>query len=158
VDAYERALRSISSTEPRDIDAWAHLGNLYLDMADPAGLTVVFPLEPSRTDRRAWLRKALAYYQTGVAVGELALPDPFTGLLVWGQLDNRPFLRALHGLSLALWRLGRFDEAELALLNMLWLNPMDNQGARGLLPYARGRLRWEGDSDESPARSTTTLL
>jgi hypothetical protein len=63
-----------------------------------------------------------------------------------GKLDNRPFFRALHGIALALWRLHRFEAAELVLLNMLWLNPMDNQGARALLPDVRAGRRWD-DTD-----------
>jgi hypothetical protein len=46
-------------------------------------------------------------------------------------------------MALALWQLDRFDEAEQALLNMLWLNPIDNQGARELLVGVRARVRWE---------------
>jgi hypothetical protein len=118
IDAYERSLLAIVRAEPRDVDALAHLGHLYVTMADPAGTEVVFTPEPPASQRRAWLRQALGFYHAGVAVGELALPDPFDGLLVWAQLDNRPFLRALHGMALASWQLGRFDTAEMSLLNM----------------------------------------
>jgi hypothetical protein len=45
-----------------------------------------------------------------VSVAELALPGPFGGFLAWGHLDNRPFLRALHGMALALWQLDRFRQ------------------------------------------------
>lgn len=55
---------------------------------------------------------ALVHYQTGVAIGECALPHRYTGLLRWGIIDNRPFLRCLHGMGLCLWRLGRTEEAE----------------------------------------------
>jgi hypothetical protein len=68
-------------------------------------------------------------------------------LLVWAELDNRPFFRALHGMALALWRLRRFNEAEMVLLNMLWLNPTDNQGARMLLDDVRARRGWEDTDD-----------
>jgi hypothetical protein len=61
-------------------------------------------------------------------------------------LDNRPFFGALHGMALALWRLQRFEAAELVLLNVLWLNPTDNQGARALLPDVRAGRRWD-DTD-----------
>jgi len=115
-------------------------------MADPTSTVVVTP-PPGQRQRQAWLRTALGHYQTAVGVAELALPDPFTGVLAWAELDNRPFLRALHGLALALWRLHRFDAAEQVLLNMLWLNPMDNQGARTLLPDVRARHRWEDSQD-----------
>lgn len=86
VDAYERRLRAITRREPGDVDAHAHLGNLYLDMADPTGPVTVTP-PPDQRQRQAWLRTALGHYQTGVGVGELALPDPFTGVLVWSTLD-----------------------------------------------------------------------
>src|SRR5262249_35065304 len=144
VGAYEEALHAIVRDEPRDIDAHAHLGNMLMALADPASTELVVRPEPSRRQREAWLRAALGYYQAGVGIGELALPDPFTGVLVWSELDNRPFFRALHGLALALWRLGNFDAAELVLLNMLWLNPMDNQGARELLRPVRERRAWGG--------------
>jgi hypothetical protein len=29
----------------------------------------------------------------------------------WGLIDNRPYLRCLHGKGLCLWRLGRVQEA-----------------------------------------------
>ena len=48
------------------------------------------------------------------------------------SLDNRPFLRCLHGYGLCLWRLGLVDEALDVFDWMLWLNPTDNQGARFL--------------------------
>ncbi|MBN1171301.1 MAG: hypothetical protein JXA67_03925 [Micromonosporaceae bacterium] len=142
VDAYEATLRAITRREPRDIDAHAHLGNLYLDMVDPGSAITVSP-PPSEQDRRSWLRTALGHYQTAIGVAELALPDPFTGFLRWADLDNRPFGRAQHGLALALWRLGRFDAAQAVLLNMLWLCPMDNQGARMLLANVGAGRRWD---------------
>ncbi|MDQ7909091.1 hypothetical protein RB614_31670 [Phytohabitans sp. ZYX-F-186] len=146
VDAYERTLRAITRREPRDIDAHAHLGNLYLDLADPTGTVTVTP-PPDARQRQVWLRTALGHYQTAVGVAELALPEPFTGFLPWAELDNRPFSRAMHGLALTLWRLSRFDAAEQILLNMLWLNPMDNQGARMLLgPVREGRAWADFDS------------
>jgi tetratricopeptide (TPR) repeat protein len=149
---YHRTLESIVRREPRDIDAWAHLGNVYLDLADPHTPQPPGAPPPGERQRRSWARTALGCYQTAVGVAELALPDPFGGFLTWSNLDNRPFFRALHGMALALWRLGRFDEAEQTLHNMLWLNPMDNQGARDLLAPVRARASWE-DTTELPARA-----
>jgi hypothetical protein len=111
-------------------------------MADPTGTVTVNP-PPDKQQRQARLRTALGHYQAAVGVAELALPDPFTGLLAWAELDNRPFFRALHGVALVLWRLNRFAPAEQVLLNMLWLNPMDNQGARALLHDVRARREYE---------------
>lgn len=44
-----------------------------------------------------------------------------------------------------MWRLGKFDHAAEVLERMLWLNPADNQGARGLLPAARAGEPWQAD-------------
>ena len=142
IDAYEQALRAITRREPRDVDAHAHLGNLYLDLTDPTSTLVVTP-PPDQRQRRAWLHTALGHYQTAVGVAELALPDPFTGVLTWSELDNRPLHRALHGLALTLWRLGRVDRAEQVVLNMLWLDPRHHQDARMLLAELRGGRQWK---------------
>ena len=59
--------------------------------------------------------------------------------------DNRPYLRCLHGYGLCLWRLGYFDEAEEMFERMLWLNPVDNQGARFLIAEVREKRPWRPD-------------
>lgn len=140
---YELDLEGIVRREPRDVDAWAHLGNYYLDLADPGTPHPPGVPEPEDRRRHSWTRTALGYYQAAVAIAELALPDPFTGFLRWGHLDNRAFARAAFGAALSAWRLGRFDEAGQVLTNMLWLNPEDNQGARYLLPRVQARDPWE---------------
>jgi hypothetical protein len=38
---------------------------------------------------------AIRHYQVGVDIGELSLPAGFDGLLLWGHVNNRPFLRFL---------------------------------------------------------------
>jgi len=96
-------------TDLRCLDAHSHLGNLQ------------FKRSPKR---------AMVHYEIGVRIGELSLPPGFDGLLTWGRLYNRPFLRCLHGYGLCLWRLGRSTEAEQVFERMLSLNPNDNQGVR----------------------------
>jgi len=83
------------------------------------------------------------HYEVGLRIGELSLGGDFDGLLPWGHLDNRPFLRCMHGFGLCLWRLGRFEEAERVFDRMLWLNPSDNQGVRFLIDEARSRTAWD---------------
>jgi hypothetical protein len=63
-------------------------------------------------------------------IGELSLPPSFDGLLIWGHLFNRPFLRCLHGYALCRWRLGDLAEAQRVFERLLSLNPNDNQGVR----------------------------
>jgi tetratricopeptide (TPR) repeat protein len=105
----------------RCIDAHAHLGNL------------VFDRSPER---------AMVHYEMGMRIGELSLPGGFDGLLVWGQLYNRPFLRCLHGYGLCLWRLGKFAEAQAVFERILSLNPNDNQGVRFCWEDVRHGRSW----------------
>lgn len=120
-------LRAMIAQDPRCIDAHAHLGNLYF-----------------RTNPKA----ALAHYQTGVAIGERALPPRYGGVLPWGWIDNRPFLRALNGMAICLWRLKRFDEAAAAIDAQLWLTPSDQVGARFLRDAIRDRVPWKHEDDD----------
>ncbi len=114
-------LMDILQVDFRCLDAHAHLGNFAFDPRP----------EP-----------ALRHYKVGVLIGELSLGSDFRGLLPWSLIDNRPFLRCLHGYALCLWRLGRFEEAQKTLERMLWLNPSDNQGGRFLLSDVRERSPW----------------
>jgi hypothetical protein len=56
-------------------------------------------------------KHALLHFEVGVQIAELSLSPGFVGLLPWGCIYNRPYLRCLHGYGLCLWRLGRFPEA-----------------------------------------------
>jgi tetratricopeptide (TPR) repeat protein len=123
---YKETLR----LDPGHADAWVHLGNQRFE-----------------EDRVA---EALAHYERGQAAAEertigdpARYPGPF-----WFDVDSRPFMRALHGRGLCLWRLGRTDEARQVFAWMLELNPHDNQGVRFLLHDLDEGLSWE----ESVAR------
>lgn len=116
-----RLLMRLIEQDPRCLDAHAHLGNM------------VFDRSPQR---------ALAHYALGVQIARRTLREHFDGVLPWGLIDNRPFLRCLHGLALCLWRLARFEEAQQTLEQLLWLSPADELGARFLLPQVRGRSKW----------------
>ncbi len=82
---------------------------------------------------------AASLYRQGVEAGEKAIgPQAFdddVGLF-WGLLETRPYMRARHGLALSLWETGERDEAARHALDLLRLNPGDNQGVRyGLLDW-----------------------
>ena len=116
------SLMALCEADLRCLDAHAHLGNFAFD--DSAEF-------------------AIRHYEVGVRIGELSLGDKFDGVLSWGLIDNRPFLRCLYGYGLCLWRLERFDEAASVFERILWLNPSDNQGARFVLDLVRARRRWK---------------
>lgn len=97
---------------------------------------------------------ALRHYQVGIAVGDHALGPEFQGLLPWNLIDNRPFLRAIHGAGLCHWMLGGFDAASRLFRRLLWLDPDDRLGASGLLarvenriPYHLGAAGFAGEDD-----------
>ncbi len=97
-------------------------------------------------------KEAIRRYEADVRIGELSLSSTFDGVLPWGLIDNRPFLRCLHGFGLCLWRLGRFEEAAGIFDRMRWLNPSDNQGVRFLVDDVRSRKPWRDDPDERRRR------
>jgi hypothetical protein len=120
----DKILMEICKADLRCLDAHAHLGNFAFDR---------IPGE------------AIRHYEVGLRIGELSLGDGFEGVLPWGLIDNRPFLRCMQGYGLCLWRLGRFEEAERVFGKMLWMNPSDNQGVRSLIGDVRARKAWEED-------------
>ncbi|MDH4209216.1 MAG: tetratricopeptide repeat protein [Anaerolineae bacterium] len=118
---YKEALR----LDPGHADAWVHLGN--------------------RRFEEERVAEALPLYERGQTAAEARTigdparyPGPF-----WLDVDSRPFMRALHGRGLCLWRLGRVDEARQVFAWMLELNPNDNQGVRFLLHDLDEGLSWE---------------
>ena len=118
----QKILMKLCRLDLRCLDAHAHLGNLVFDH---------------------WPEDAIRHYEVGLRIGELSLGVGFDGVLPWAHINNRPFLRCMHGYGLCLWRLGRFDEAERIFDGMLRLNPTDNQGVRFLIDAVKARKAWE---------------
>jgi tetratricopeptide (TPR) repeat protein len=122
---YREALR----LDPEHADAYVHMANRLVDQ-----------------DRVA---EALPLYERGEAAAlERIIGDPasYPGMF-WGDVDSRPFMRALHGKGLCLWRLSRADEARNVFAWMMELNPNDNQGVRFLLHDMDEGLSWEESMD-----------
>ena len=123
-DGAYKILMNCCEADLRCLDAHAHLG-IFLFKSRP--------------------EDAIRNYEVGYRIGELTLGSNFDGLLPWGWIDNRPFLRCMHGYALCLWRLKRFQEAAEVFERMLWLNPSDNQGARFSIDQARAKTNWTPD-------------
>ncbi|MDR2109706.1 MAG: hypothetical protein LBP32_00200 [Spirochaetaceae bacterium] len=58
--------------------------------------------------------------------------DEMTGYF-WGEMETRPFMRALMGCGQSLWDSGKRKEAVETFTYILTLNPSDNQGVRYFL-------------------------
>ena len=119
--AAHKILNDLLAQDLRCLDAHAHLGNFEMDRSP---------------------KLAFRHYQAGIEIAKLSLGEDFNGVLPWGCLDNRPFLRCLHGSGLCVWRDGKLDEATEIYTRMLWLNPTDNLGARFLLSYLEAGKSW----------------
>lgn len=124
--AYDLLMNTLAK-DIRCLDAHAHLGNLEFD-------------------RRP--KQALQHYEMGTAIATLTLGKSFDGVLPWGLIDSRPFLRCLHGAGLCAWRLGDARTAKAVFTRMLWLNPSDNQGARFNLAAVEAGKTWEQMEDD----------
>jgi len=127
-DKAYKIMEKILASDLRCLDAHAHLG------------TWRFNAEFSGRDS---IELAQRHYQIGVQIGELSLPDNFNGVLKWGMINNRPFLRCLKGYGLCLWRLGDTLAAKGIFERMLWLNPTDNQGIRFILAAINDGISWD---------------
>ena len=121
-DGAYQILMDICQADLRCRDAHAHLGNF------------CFERRPEDSIR---------HYEAGYRIGELSLEAGFDGVLPWNRIDNRPFLRCMHGFGLCLRRLERFDDADRVFDRMLWLNPSDNQGVRFLTGEVRAKTSWK---------------
>ena len=113
----------------RCLDAHAHLGNWDFNVRGGA--------------ESFTMMTASKHYEVGVRIGELSLPKGENVVLRWGQINNRPFMRCLHGYALSLWRTGKVKEARRQLERMLWFNPSDNQGARFCMQDIDEGRSWE---------------
>jgi hypothetical protein len=89
-----------------------------------------------------WSALALHHFELGVAIGSLSVREDFGGVLPWGLVENRPFLRCLHGLSRALLRRDRREDAASALRRLLRLDPADHLGARASLAALEAGKTW----------------
>jgi hypothetical protein len=123
VEGAREILGRLIEADLRCLDAHAHLGSLEYKYEHGA---------PA----------ALRHHEVGVRIGELSLGAGFDGVLPWGLVGNRPFLRCLHGYGLCLWRLGRSGEAGRVFERLLLVNPADNQRVRLLLPAVQAGQPW----------------
>lgn len=127
----EKVLMRLLEGDLRCLDAHAHLGRCRFEYRPDV---------------------AIRHYEVGVAVGALSLGAGFDGVLSWGLLDNRPFLRCLNGMAICAWRLEARDAARAAFQKLLRLNPTDNQGARFNLAAIEAGRSWRECRDEDDER------
>ncbi|MFO7991100.1 MAG: hypothetical protein R6U61_02260 [Thermoplasmata archaeon] len=116
LDEAEKMLGEVVESAPTHIDALHHLAIIM--------------------DRKGRKEKARELWENAVEAGRDALPNEFKSghRLDWGFLENRPFLRALHGLATFIFHEDEDIETALEIYEeIISYNPTDNQGIREIL-------------------------
>lgn len=117
---YITKLDRLIEKEPDYLDAYNYAGNAYLELA-------------SKIDLASNIDAAQNYYQRAYDRARELIPSDFKGRIIWGHLDNRPFLRAHHGLILCNLRKKEYVVAVKLMEEHLAWNPNDNIGVRFLI-------------------------
>gem|GEM_PF-2284389 len=130
-DGAVKHMKGLLKMDARCLDAYAHLGNWYFEQDEPKDHNT-----------------AKNYYKTGVAIGMKSMGSKVNDVFPWGLIDNRPFMRCLHGLGLCFYRQKMPNEALLIFSKMIWLNPSDNQGARFLVKALIEGISWESFQEQ----------
>lgn len=125
---YLAALDRLLAEAPDFVDVHAHIASHWHRLGKP--------------------KKALDAALLGLSVSNRLIPEGFAGRIEWVHLDNRPYLRAMHGALLSYMRLRRHKDAVIFIELMLARNPNDNQGVRYLLGSEALRA---GDYDRAQA-------
>ena len=123
LDDAERIFRTVLAQMPDHLDAIHHLALML--------------------SKRGMLAEARDLWEQTSRIGHKAFPQDFKlgrDRLEWGWLENRPFLRCLHGLALARYDDGEIEEAFGLFQELLSLNPNDNQGVRAIAMQALFKL------------------
>ena len=116
LDESKSYLEMVLNINPDHIDALHHLAVIY--------------------DLKRDKERSRSLWKRGVDVGRKAIPGRFrrgSSRINWTYLDNRPFLRCLHGHALSLYHDGNKEEALSVLWEILDYNPEDNMGAREII-------------------------
>lgn len=103
-----RAFKEVLSKDPEYIDTLNGLG------------AIVF--------KKNRLQLSEKYYRKAYELTIKKWGGKFPERAEWSILSNRPYLRAMHGLGLVLWRKGKPEEALVIFEKILQLNPNDNRG------------------------------
>ena len=114
---------AIIAVHPQHVDAWNGLGAVAFEKGE--------------------LEESLRCYRKAHDFAMAEFGGKYPRQLVWIEV-HKPALRALHGIGLNLYRLGRIKEAQEIFENMLQLNPVDDQGVKFLLnDIKKGSVLWK---------------
>ncbi len=116
------SLNSALSLDNKYIEALNELGLIYFDKN---------------------LKISKEYYEKAVELSKAELGGKWPDELRWAISENRPYLRAVQGLSLVFWRNDELVRAKELFSLLLKINPNDNQGIRYCMAATYNGLNWE---------------
>ncbi|MFD8782515.1 hypothetical protein [Kitasatospora sp. NPDC059599] len=137
-EAYEAAYEKVSVTisdrqlRPRDLVAYATIAYELAGLREGDGDFGDNEDDQGDVDPEG-LDAALEWARAGVCVLQQSLPFPFTDVLLYSELDNRPAHRLLFAYADLLRRRDP-KAAALWFTALVYLNPNDNMGARFIAP------------------------
>lgn len=133
IQADEKASKPVAGRliNPRCLDnyvslAWSLAEMVDIDSDDDADEDS--PADPDVVSSPQFIQ-ALGWAQAGVVILQQSLPWPFTGVLPYSVIDNRPAHRALYAYARILYAKSP-RKAKQWFRSMVYANPMDNMGAR----------------------------
>lgn len=112
------------------------------------GLGSVYFLKNSRISKE--------YFQKAYELTKNFFKEKWPEEINWGILENRQYLRAMHGYGLLLWREKKDKEAMDIFKLILKLNKNDNQGARYLVASLYEGISWN-KGEEDPVKEAEIL-
>lgn len=68
---------------------------------------------------------AFHYFMKAYKIGDKLIPKNYNGRIIWGILNNRPFLRSMHGLGLTYLFMQEWDKSSTIFKKILGYNPND---------------------------------
>lgn len=123
LDAAAHAFAEAAELDPSAVDAWNGVGAVHFE--------------------RGELEESLRAYRTARTAALARYGGEFPDRLPWVD-EHKPALRAIHGMGLNYFRLGKKEEAAEMFEALLSLNPDDNQGAKFLLAdIKKGKGLWK---------------
>lgn len=123
--AAERLFAAAAEGSPDAADAWNGLGAVHFE--------------------RGELEESLRCYERAKKAAAASFGGTLPARLTWTP-DDKPALRALHGIGLNKFRAGDLEGAAEAFEDLLRRNPDDNQGAKFLLEDVKKKHKlWKKD-------------
>lgn len=128
IDEAEHDFLEASQADPSATDAWNGLGAVHFE--------------------RGELELSLANYRKARATALVRYGGEFPDRLSWTD-EHKPALRAIQGMGLNYFRMGKLAEAEELFEALLELNPLDNQGAAFMLRDIKKKARlWKNNGKQ----------